>query len=227
VSHWDRRFFESTRGQIVTLLRRTRQTVDDLAAALRLTDNAVRAHLVRLERDGLVRQRGVRRGERRPSLVYELTPDAELLFPKAYLPAMRRLLEVVADRCSSQEFEQVVREVGQRLSEGHAAPSGTPRERLQAAAAVLSAIGGLAEVDSDLDGHLELRGLSCPLGELVPGHPEVCILAEALVTQVSGLAVHQRCERAPGEPARCRFELDQRATRGGRRITPAPRPRAR
>src|SRR5215471_5815189 len=56
------RFFTSTRGKIVTLLRRESQTVEELARALDLTDNAVRAHLMVLERDGLVRQRGSRRG---------------------------------------------------------------------------------------------------------------------------------------------------------------------
>jgi predicted ArsR family transcriptional regulator len=45
----DKRFFESTRGQIVLLLRNSNKTVNDLAAALNLTDNAVRAHLLTLE----------------------------------------------------------------------------------------------------------------------------------------------------------------------------------
>lgn len=52
----DERFFASTRGQVVTLLRRGSRTVDELAGTLGLTDNAVRAHLAGLERDGLVTQ---------------------------------------------------------------------------------------------------------------------------------------------------------------------------
>jgi predicted ArsR family transcriptional regulator len=54
----DRRFFSSTRGRIVALLRAATRTVDELADALGLTDNAVRAHLVTLERDGLVEPSG-------------------------------------------------------------------------------------------------------------------------------------------------------------------------
>ena len=53
-AHFDRRFFESSRGKIVTLLRTRERTVNDLAEALELTDNAIRAHLLGLERDGLV-----------------------------------------------------------------------------------------------------------------------------------------------------------------------------
>src|SRR3989442_183899 len=49
---WNKRLLASTRGRILALLRSENRTVNGLAAALRLTDNAVRAHLLSLERDG-------------------------------------------------------------------------------------------------------------------------------------------------------------------------------
>ncbi len=49
------RFLETTRGRILGLLRCETHTVEELAQALDLTDNAVRAHLSTLERDGMVR----------------------------------------------------------------------------------------------------------------------------------------------------------------------------
>ncbi len=79
------RFFASTRGKIVTLLRRASRTVEELAQALGLTDNAVRAQLALLERDRLVQQHGSRRGSSKPAYVYGLTPAAEELYPKAYV----------------------------------------------------------------------------------------------------------------------------------------------
>src|SRR5262245_13833383 len=69
-TNWNQRFFASTRGRIITLLRRASRTVDELAQVLGLTDNAVRAHLNTLERDGFVQQRGARRGNSKPSYVY-------------------------------------------------------------------------------------------------------------------------------------------------------------
>ena len=54
-------------------------TVNDLAAELRLTDNAVRAHLASLERDRLVVQSGVKPGFRKPHATYALGPEAEQL----------------------------------------------------------------------------------------------------------------------------------------------------
>ena len=207
MSLWEPRFFESTRGQIVALLRRTRQTVDDLAAALGLTDNAVRAHLLRLERDGLVRQKGLRRGERRPSLMYELTPEAESLFPKAYAPVLAKLLDVLAENSSPEEARRRLQESGRRLAVGRPPVAGGPRERMQAAAEMLSALGGLADVEEHPDGRLLLRGFSCPLAELVPGHPELCLMTEALVSEMTGMAAHECCNRTPGEPPRCQFEV--------------------
>lgn len=41
-TRFDQRFFETTRGRIVTLLRGTTKTVNELAEELELTDNAVR-----------------------------------------------------------------------------------------------------------------------------------------------------------------------------------------
>src|SRR5215208_4719458 len=91
----DERFFASTRGRVTTLLRHGERTVEELAQSLGWTDNAVRAHLTTLERDGLVRHAGLRRGTSKPAYAYTLTPAAERLFPKAYGTLLRLLLDVL------------------------------------------------------------------------------------------------------------------------------------
>ena len=48
------------------LLRTRDRTVNELAEELRLTDNAVRAHLASLERDRLVVHAGMKPGFRKP-----------------------------------------------------------------------------------------------------------------------------------------------------------------
>ena len=58
---WQRQFGKTTRGRIVALLRRGERSVEELATALDLTDNAVRAQLTQLEHDGVVRVVGTRR----------------------------------------------------------------------------------------------------------------------------------------------------------------------
>ena len=205
--NWDEKFFESTRGRMVTLLRRSGRTVEKFARALDLTDNGVRAHLAILERDGIVRQRGsVRRGGGggKPAYVYELTSEAEDLFPKAYAPVLGRLLDVLSERLGLEESEALLRAVGRRLVEGKTVPTGGTRARLEAAAGVLNELGGLAELEEQ-DGTLVMRGYGCPLAAVTPDHPEVCRLAEALVAEVAGVPVHECCDRS--ERPRCCFEV--------------------
>src|SRR5215471_9145957 len=116
MSQRNTRFFASTRGKIVTLLRRASRTVEELAQALDLTDNAVRAQLTALERDGLVQQSGRRRSSSKPASLYNLTPAAEELFPKAYSPVFRQLLDELNKRMTAEEVEDVLRSTGRRLA---------------------------------------------------------------------------------------------------------------
>jgi predicted ArsR family transcriptional regulator len=203
----DKKFFESTRGQIVTLLRQSGRTVEDLARALDLTDNGVRAHLAILERDGIVQQRGsVRRssGGGKPAYVYELTQEAEGLFPKAYEPVLRRLLDVLSNQLGPEGSEALLRSVGRRLAEEHSTRADGAHARLELAVEVLNELGGLAELE-ERDGGLIIRGYSCPLAGVTPDHPEVCRMAETLIAELAGVPVHERCDR--GERPRCCFEI--------------------
>jgi predicted ArsR family transcriptional regulator len=200
---WDRRFFDSTRGRVVALLRRTGFTVDELARELDLTNNGVRAHLATLERDGIVRQSGVMRreiGGGKPAYLYELTPEAEDLFPKAYEPVLHRLLDVLAEQLEPDESEALLRSVGRLMAKGETVPTHGPRERLEAAVEVLNELGGLAELE-ERDGGFVIRGYSCPLAGLTQEHPEVCRMVETLITELAGVPVYEHCDR--GERPRC------------------------
>jgi predicted ArsR family transcriptional regulator len=202
---FDRRFFESTRGRIVTLLRAAARTVDELAVELELTDNAVRAHLLTLERDGLVRQSGLRRGPRKPHYTYALTPEADNLFPKAYDALLNQLIAVLKNRLEPSEIENVLREVGRHIASGATSDEdGDLEERAQIALKVLAAIGGAAEVERQDDG-LVIRSSGCPLAAAVSAHPEVCQLAEALVAEIVKAPVEEHCNR--DGPPQCRFQI--------------------
>ena len=194
---WSNRF-SSTRGQVVQLLRRGEAAVNDLAAALSLTDNAVRSHLS-TERDGLVRQSGKRTATRKPEGLFSLTPEAGQLFPKAYDLLFNQLLHSLGSRITSAEKDQLLREVGRRLAGVRAPLSKSPteaelRERLKIAIDVLRDLGGLAELE-DAGDEIVIRGFSCPLASVVKEHPEVCQLAEALLAEIIGVPVREACVR--------------------------------
>jgi predicted ArsR family transcriptional regulator len=206
---WEKRFLTTTRGQIVALLRRAERTVAELAEMLALTDNAVRVHLASLERDGLVERRGVRRGGGKPAYVYGLAAEAERLFPKAYGLALGRLLGVLEERYGGDAVDELLEEAGRRAVEGRSLADGDPGARLAAALEVVEELGGVAEVREGEEG-MRIEGQSCPLGAVVSEHPRVCRLVDALLSEVLGVAVRERCER--GDRPRCVFEV---APRGG------------
>jgi predicted ArsR family transcriptional regulator len=202
----DKRFFGSTRGRLVTLLRGSTKTVNELAEELELTDNAVRAHLLSLERDGLIKQSGIQRGTRKPHFAYELTEEAEQLFPKAYDALLNQLISVLKGRLTPLALEEVLREVGRSLAgaQGVSTKNGDMESRIGAALAALEAIGGSACVEKENE-KVVICSESCPLATAVAEHPEVCRLAEALLSEIIGVEVRERCDR--GGPPRCRFEV--------------------
>ena len=205
----NQRFFATTRGQIILLLRPASRTVEDLAQLLRLTDNGVRAHLTTLERDGLVEQRGVvRRGLGKPAFLYALTPEAERLFPKAYEPVLRQLLDVLEERERPEQVESLLRATGRHLAQTLTTLEGDLRARVGAASETLNELGGLTDVEES-EGEFWIQGQACPLVSLVPDHPQVCQLAEALLSELVGQPVQEHCARH-GAP-RCRFAIEKPA----------------
>ncbi len=203
-TNWNSRFFASTRGKIVTLLRRASQTVDELAQALDLTDNAVRAHLATLERDGFVQQHGERRGSGKPAYVYDLAPQAEQLFPKAYGSVLHQLLGVLSERMTAEGLDAALRETGRRIATNRNIPPADLRRRLEVAVDTLNELGGMAELEQH-HGTYCIRGYSCPLAAAVQDHPEVCHLAETLLAELIGMPVQECCEH--GEVPRCCFTV--------------------
>lgn len=196
------RFFTSTRGKIVTLLRRASRTVDELAQALDLTDNAVRAQLAALERDGLVQQSGSRRSSSKPASVYTLTEASEELFSKAYGPVLRQLLEELTGRMPAEEVEALLRSTGRRLAAQWPLPRGELHTQVEAAVSVLNALGGLIELERR-NGTYHIQGYSCPLAAVVPGHPEICRRAASLLTELVGVPVQECCNGS--EATQCCF----------------------
>lgn len=196
------RFLEGTQGRIINLLRSAPRTVAELATAIALSGAAVRLQLGALERDGLVRVEGRRASGRKPALVYGLTQQGDFLLSRAYVPVLRAVLETLSNRLTPSERTAVLREVGRRIAAPLHRGTGTRRERLGAAGRALELLGGKAVVETS-GKTTKLLGSGCPLGEVVQDHPEVCRVVEAVVEEVAGIKVTERCERT--ERPKCRF----------------------
>jgi predicted ArsR family transcriptional regulator len=201
------RFFETTRGQIVSALRRGTATVEELARAVGLTDNGVRSHLATLERDGLIRQAGVRRGQGagKPATLYEIHPEAEPALSHAYAPVLVALLDELAARVPAEQRDAIMGDVGRRLAQAAPPPGSADLEsRVRTAAALLNSLGGETRLERG-EGVLAIRGCGCPLSAATARRPEVCRAVQSLLTQIIGAPVRERCDR-DGRP-QCCFEV--------------------
>jgi predicted ArsR family transcriptional regulator len=204
---WRARLLESTRGQILSLLQIGDRTVNELADEVHISDNAVRAHLVSLERDGLVRRTGTRAGARRPHVSYGLTHEAEPIFSTPYGALLGNFVAVVRKPLGPRAFRAAMRQVGRRMARGRLPElKGLTRtQRTKAALGLLKEIGGSATI-CDENGKLLVRGNRCPLAAITAEYPEACLIGEGLLAAVIGARVKERCVRGPNPS--CRFEIN-------------------
>jgi predicted ArsR family transcriptional regulator len=202
---WQRQFGGTTRGRIVALLRRGERSVEELAAALGLTDNAVRAQLAVLEREGIVLAAGIRRDGSvgKPATLYGVAREASPLFSSAYAPVLASLLVELGERLPPDELEAVLRSAGRRLAPALPLPASFD-ERARAGAAVLTQLGAEADLVRVGKGY-EIRGHGCVLSSAVSACPATCQAVEALLRGVTGARVVEHCDRA-GVPD-CRFGI--------------------
>jgi predicted ArsR family transcriptional regulator len=204
---WRQRLLKSTRGQILALLRTENRTINELAGALNLTDNAVRAHLLSLERDGLVQQHGTRPGTRKPHAAYGLSAESEDIFPKAYGPLLNHFVTVISNRLTSRRLRATMHEVGAAVAADHLdqLKGRSRRERIEAALEMLNDLGGSAKFDES-GGKQFIHGRNgCPLAAVTTSHPEACLIVQSLLSKVVGVPLKKCCEY--GETPRCCFEL--------------------
>lgn len=213
---WEKSVGGATRGRIIGFLRRGERSVEELAAELGVTDNAVRAQLETLEREGVVHQSRVRHtgAVGKPATMYAIRPEVESSFSAAYAPVLGALVASLGERMSAAELEQLFRDVGRRLvdeAQGAQPEAKSLEARVRAAAAILTSLGAELEVERSGTGFL-LRGHACPLSSAVRAEPRVCSAIEELVGGVTGAPVRECCERDAATGAtRCRFEVKRGA----------------
>jgi predicted ArsR family transcriptional regulator len=212
---WETSVGGATRGRIIGLLRRSERSVDELAAELGVTDNAIRAQLETLEREGVVHQTGVRHtgAVGKPATMYAIRPDVESAFSTAYAPVLGALVAELGDRLSAKELDQLFREVGKRLADDSTAQGQSAKgleARARAAAAILTSLGAEMDVERTATGFV-LRGHACPLSNAVRAEPRVCSALEELVAGVTGAPVRECCDRNSGAVPKCRFEVKRPA----------------
>jgi predicted ArsR family transcriptional regulator len=212
-----------TRRHILERLRvRGPLTVQDLVLALHLTRTAVLNHLTTLQAQGFVRRQGLRRGTRRPSMLYEATPAADAMFPKDYdtfaadivnalkrdgSGALARTLAAVGDAWITRDAPRVRRLRG--------------RARLEEARKILAERGFMPTLATDNRGSV-LREHNCPVVRLSREHAEVCDTVHRWLESLVGTPLTRvRCMRWGERFSEYRLAT---STKSAGRTLAAPRP---
>lgn len=200
---------EATRSQLLSLLRRGTSTVDGLARRLGVTNNAVRFHLAALIEEGTVERHGARKGTGagKPAVVYGLSRKAEEAFSRAYAPVLAACVLELRETMSTSQLMAFLKRVGRRLAGAGIVTRGPLAKRVATASSVLNDMGGITTVEESARG-FNIVGLACPLASAVKADNCVCAAVTAMVAEVVGTEVRERCDRS-GRP-QCCFEISAR-----------------
>jgi predicted ArsR family transcriptional regulator len=202
------RFFQTTRGKIVTELRRQGSaSAADLARQFGLSPNAIRQQLVVLERDGLVVEKPVRRGPTKPTLEFSLTPDAERLFVQGHDKMLGAVLREVRDQFGSPAVERIFDGLSKRAVERarQRITARDPEQRVAQLAEMLRESGVVAEY-SLIDGGFALHEHNCPYSGVSKEHPEMCQVIHNVIDETIGMEPTQTESLIRGGKE-CRFEM--------------------
>lgn len=161
-------------GNLLDLMRmRSEVTVDELATELRLTRPTVVNHLNSLMGDGLVKRAGLRRGSRRPSVVYKLTANADRVFPQGYEELLSDVLGELSSRRPSSSKRVICGVLDRWIARDLPAVKGLRGEqRVDRALVVLSKRGFMPTLEGPRWRRV-LQQHNCPLRRVCESYPDV------------------------------------------------------
>lgn len=202
--HWKNNQASGTRERIIRLLLARPLTIAAMARQLGMTQNAVRAQMALLQREGAAEPQGEVKGTRRPSIVYGLLPGADAQLSRAYPSMVSHLVRILSEELSSKEFEEIMKKLGRLLASAVPRALGDVTERVKQAIGFLGTLGSISEMTEE-DGKLVISSDGCPIGVAVAANVHACFSMEAMIREVTGLEVAQECRH--GTRSRCRFVI--------------------
>ena len=179
---------------------------DQLAARMGASRTGVLQQLRALEAADLVSRQTVRHGVGRPRHLYDVTPDAQDVFPTNYDVLASGLLAAIeavgGDDLLEQVFAARRRQLGDRVREHmaeHVAPDAPLVERVRELAVIQADQGYLADAVLSPDGTIRLREHNCAIFRVAQGSPLACQAELELFSEVLGADVVREQHIASGD----------------------------
>src|SRR4051812_38459127 len=182
------------RQEILIRLRRDGPaSPDQLAAAIGASRTGVLQQLRALEQTHFVSRQTVRHGVGRPRHLYDVTADAQELFPSNYDGLAAGLLAAIGavggDSLIEQVFQARRRQIGERFRreiDDRVGVDAPLMDRVRALAVLQDEQGYLADAAIDEDGTIRLREHNCAILDVARGQRSACEAELDLFREVLG-----------------------------------------
>ena len=179
---------------------------DTIAGALHASRTGVLQQLYALEEAGLVSHAAEKHGVGRPRHVYDVTPDAQGLFPTDYGGFASGLLKAIeaigGDDLVEQVFAARRRQIGDRIRRRMAErlpEDASIADRVRVLAQLQDEAGYLAEAVVSDDGGVRLREHNCAISKISQRTTAPCDAELALFGDVLGANVERESHIASGD----------------------------
>ena len=189
---------------------------DQLATRLGASRTGVLQQLRALAAARLVSRQTVRHGVGRPRHLYDITADAQDLFPTNYDGLAAGLLAAIdaigGDDLLEQVFAARRRQLGARVRDDldERLAAGAPLlDRVRELAVIQSANGYLADAHSNTDGTIRLREHNCAIFHVAIASPAACQAELELFREVLGADVVREQHIASGDRS-CTYRISAR-----------------
>lgn len=205
------------RAILVNLRQRGPMSPDGLATHLGASRTGVLQQLHALEQAGLVAHQIERHGVGRPRHRYDVTPDAQELFPADYDGFALGLIDAISAVGGDALLDEVLAarrlQLGARLRDrlnDRVAPDAPLADRVRELAVIQDAAGYLAEAILGADGTVRLREHNCAIYHVARDVASCCAAEVALFSEVLGVNVIRETHIAKGDRS-CTYRMETRA----------------
>ena len=210
------------RREILVRLRRDGpSTPDQLAAIIGASRTGVLQQLRALESTRFVRRQTVRHGVGRPRHLYELTGDAQELFPSNYDGLAAGLLAAIGAVGGQDLVEQVFQarraQIGERVRrqlDDMVGPDAGLPERVRGLAVLQDEQGYLADAILGVDGTIRLREHNCAIFDVARREHLACDAELGMFRDVLGVEVVRETHIASGDRC-CAYRISAGETSAG------------
>lgn len=185
-------------------------SIDELAEKLDISRNAVKQHLVVLEKQRWVYEASLTSTGGRPARIYALTQEGINRFPKQYAWFCNLLLDELAADLHPDALAQMMWNMGVKLAKSllpQFADLAVDQKR-QALVELMQSLGYQAELRED-DGQVVIRAINCVYHDLAQQHPALCQFDNALMSTLLSAPIEQTRCMAKND-CDCRFKLSGR-----------------